>query len=322
MFQNLTQWLANVRLGWIIIFCIVMAVIRFWIKGKGVQASPWWRKHKGLRDGITEISEAALTAVVLVAFIIRPLLIQAFFIPSGSMIPTLYQDDRIIVNKLSYRIGDPSFGDIVVFSVEQEGGAGGPVLEANRPLRRTFWGVLFGEDLPKGVERKDFIKRCIGTPGDSILIAGGEVKRNGEVLDEPYRKAAPDYALGTWKLPPGTVTENPVLVELWERGIAHKGDYVMIDAGGLRVNTEATMVPRSILDALMADPSKFLAPYTIPDEQYLMCGDNRRRSNDGHVWGTLHRSRIVGRAWIVWWRSLTKDWQQRRSEEQMESNWQ
>ena len=45
--QDITQWLANVRLGWVILFVILMAVIRWRIRGKSVRESPWWQKHKG-----------------------------------------------------------------------------------------------------------------------------------------------------------------------------------------------------------------------------------------------------------------------------------
>jgi signal peptidase I len=61
-----------------------------------------------------------------------------------------------------------------------------------------------------------------------------------------------------------------------------------------------------------------LAPYKIPKDHLLMLGDNRRESNDGHVWGVLDESRVVGRAWFVFWpprryegwnwRSLSLDW--------------
>jgi len=107
---------------------------------------------------------AVLGGAVLIALIIRALLIQAFYIPSESMESTLVKNDRVLVNKLSYRLHDVNRGDVVVFERTESQAA---------------------------AETKDLIKRVIGIPGDSIVIddATAKVIRNGEVIDEPYVKA-------------------------------------------------------------------------------------------------------------------------------------
>ncbi len=104
-----------------------------------------------------------LVGAVLIALIIRSLFIQAFYIPSESMENTLLKNDRVLVNKLSYRLHDVNRSDVVVFE-------------------RT--------ESQASAETKDLIKRVIGVPGDSIVIddAAAKVIRNGEVLDEPYVK--------------------------------------------------------------------------------------------------------------------------------------
>ncbi|MFP4167263.1 MAG: signal peptidase I [Desulfonatronovibrionaceae bacterium] len=122
--------------------------------------NPRW--HKVLKD----YGEALIIALVL-AFFIRSFVVQAFKIPSGSMLSTLKIGDHLLVNKFSYglripftdmfivRFGEPEFQDIVVFE--------------------------FPED-----PSKDFIKRIIGLPGDTIEIKEKQVYRNGKKLNEPY----------------------------------------------------------------------------------------------------------------------------------------
>jgi signal peptidase I len=109
----------------------------------------------------------ALAIALILAFVIRSFVVQAFKIPSGSMLPTLQIGDHLLVNKFIYGIklpfteitlvpvSEPKSGDIIVFK--------------------------FPED-----ESKDFIKRVIGVPGDIIRIEDKQVYRNGQALPEPY----------------------------------------------------------------------------------------------------------------------------------------
>ncbi|MCD6361443.1 MAG: signal peptidase I [Armatimonadetes bacterium] len=124
------------------------------------------------RASILEFVDSGLIAALLVFCLLRPFVIQAFFIPSGSMEPTLMEGDRILVNKFIYFFRDPQPGDIIVF---------------NAPPQAT-------ED------DKDFIKRVVGVPGDRLHVIKdvrgvqrGGLVRNGRLLDEPYISAPPDY---------------------------------------------------------------------------------------------------------------------------------
>ena len=98
---------------------------------------------------------------LLVAVVIRTFAIAPFYIPSDSMFDTLSTDDRILVNKLSYRLHDVHRGDVVVFE---------------KPP-----GVNFGSD-----EVEDLIKRVIGVPGDVLAFRDCSVFVNGQRLEEPY----------------------------------------------------------------------------------------------------------------------------------------
>lgn len=134
------------------------------------------------RGAILEFVDSGLVAVLLVFCILRPFVIQAFYIPSGSMLPTLHLNDRILVNKFIYYFREPKFGDIVVF----------------RPP-------------PDVAKNKDFIKRIVALPGDRIAVYDGYLHRNGQRQQEPYIKEPHFYSfpLGGGEF---VVPEDSVLV--------------------------------------------------------------------------------------------------------------
>lgn len=152
------------------------------------------RKTQTLGAFVRELLVLVVIAIVL-ALVFKTFVVQAFWIPSGSMEPTLMINDRVLVEKLSYRFGTIHEGDIVVF-VHNEGGSPAP---AGNLITRLFsdLGQAVGIAQPSS---KDFIKRVIGLPGDHLFCRGGHVYRNGAELSEPY-------------LPPGTYTAcSPVTV--------------------------------------------------------------------------------------------------------------
>lgn len=112
--------------------------------------------------GVLEFLVILLVSFVLVFGFVRPFVVEAFWIPSASMVPTLKYGDRVLVNKFIYRFTEPQRGDIIVFkSVE-------------------------GDD-------QDLIKRVVGVPGDEIAVRGGKLFVNGEPQQEPYvNKKYPD----------------------------------------------------------------------------------------------------------------------------------
>jgi signal peptidase I len=123
---------------------------------------------------------------VLLAMLIKIFLVQAFFIPSGSMEQTLQVGDRVLVNKLVYRFRDIGRGEVVVFngldSFVQD--ADMRVAAPSNALERVFYKVGGLVGLPQPGE-KDFIKRVIGLPGDVVACCtDGHVTVNGEPLDE------------------------------------------------------------------------------------------------------------------------------------------
>ena len=125
-----------------------------------------------------------IIALVL-AFVLKTFLIQAFYIPSGSMENTLQVGDRVMVNKLAYTFGDIQRGDVVVFSGVDSWDPEIQVADNSNPLKSALQSVAgaFGFASPN---EKDYIKRVIGLPGDHVQCCDnqGRITVNGIPLDE------------------------------------------------------------------------------------------------------------------------------------------
>jgi signal peptidase I len=141
---------------------------------------PEEKKRSPLRS-LIEWAVVIIGALV-VATVIKTFLFQAFWIPSDSMLPTLQQQDRVLVNKLSYDLHDVNRGDVVVFE---------------RPPGETE-------------KIKDLIKRVIAVEGDTLTLQDGKVLVNGKAVDEPYLPEGAETVnicafTGTVKVPDGHV---------------------------------------------------------------------------------------------------------------------
>jgi signal peptidase I len=138
-------------------------------------------KLKDLPGGqITELIVIVVIALAI-ALAVQWLLVKPYRIPSGSMEPTLDVGQRVLVNRLSHRLGaDPKIGDIITFH---------PPAGADDPQPRC--GVPKPDDQPCArptPQRSDqtFIKRVVGLAGDRIAVRDGHVVRNGQVQQEPF----------------------------------------------------------------------------------------------------------------------------------------
>ena len=144
-----------------------------------------------------ELPVLLLVAFVL-AFLLRTFVVQVFYIPSGSMEPTLQIQDRMIVEKITYRFREPRRGEIVVF----EGEEGAPEPAGESWIQKTLRGAgQFLGVVPANA--RDFVKRVIGLPGDHIVIRDGVVYVNGTKLDEPYVKNIDTRSQGPYVVPEG-----------------------------------------------------------------------------------------------------------------------
>lgn len=141
------------------------------------EAAPPRAEDRGLLPFLRELPGLVLLALLL-ALLLKSFVVQAFYIPSGSMEPTLLPGDRVLVNRLAYRFGEPERGDVIVFDT---GGT-----EEDRGIVGGFLRWL-SEGL--GVARpahEDYIKRVIGLPGEVVEIRRGVVYVDGERVPEPW----------------------------------------------------------------------------------------------------------------------------------------
>ena len=144
------------------------------------------------RERVSASGRLAREAVVLVAtamiiaFLIKTFVAQAFFIPSGSMIPQLNVGDRVVVSKLAYRLHDPNRGDIVVFDAPNQV----EVKDDNSLPSKVVKGIFesIGLSTPS---TEEYIKRVIGLPGDKVEGRDGRVYVNDRELVEPYLPQGP-----------------------------------------------------------------------------------------------------------------------------------
>lgn len=132
---------------------------------------------KEIKDFIKEILSIVIIAFVL-AMILRTFVIEGRIIPTGSMLPTLQLNDRVMVNKFIYYFKDIERGDVIVFEPPE-------ALQANQ----------------------DYIKRVIGLPGETIEIKDNIVYIDEKIINEPYLMEDIYYDFG-----PVTVPENSLLV--------------------------------------------------------------------------------------------------------------
>lgn len=225
------------------------------------------RSHRQ-RSAWRELPLLAALAVAL-ALLIKTFLLQPFYIPSGSMENTLQVKDRVLVNKLVYRIRDIHRGEIVVFNGLDNFASESAVPPTSNglveALRSLSGAVGFGAP-----GEKDFIKRVIGVPGDRVMCCSA----GGSVVVQP--RAAPPVEL----VEPYVFQNNPA-------GDVQK--YFCEGGQGL-----AACPPGA-------------AGILIPPGRLWVMGDHRGSSADSrsHVTdinhGTVPADKVIGRAFLVAW---------------------
>ncbi len=207
------------------------------------QQVPLWRTST-----VREYAEAIVVALVL-ALIIRTFVIQAFKIPSGSMIPTLRVGDHILVNKFIYGLPGP-FLDQKIFSF-------------HKPQRGDIIVFKFPQDTSK-----DFIKRVVGIPGDTIEVRGLNLLINGHEVAKTM--------IGAYRYEDSSLEQTG---DLYEENLDGHKHQVLYDMQGVRLGDTVKKVPPG---------------------QYFCMGDNRDHSNDSRYWGFVPFDFIKGKALIIY----------------------
>ncbi len=227
-------------------------------------------KKTEIKDGLNqamkgdmEWSETVFSAVLL-ASVVMYLFVQAFKIPSGSMESTFLIGDHLFVNKFIYGFRVPytkkkflqfrqvQRGDIVVFQ-----------FPSSDPREFQCGGSQYG---------KDFIKRVIGMPGDTVEVRDGVLLVNAQKpASEPYAQFLDDV-----RYPKAAEKVAPADYQIfWENRMLGK------------------MFSQYIRDNF--------GPVTVPQGSYMVMGDNRDRSCDSRYWGPVPGNLIKGKAWFTYW---------------------
>ncbi len=244
------------------------------------------------KNTFLEMLEAIVIALLL-AFAIRTFAVQAFKIPSGSMIPTLLIGDHILVNKFLYGTRLPFVNDRLL------------------PIRHPRRGDVLVFKFPKD-HRTDYIKRLVGRPGDVVEMVGRKVYVNGKPWeDDPGRYEGGGQP--AWAVPGDSIRFGPIYVP-------RKGDTLQIVKGRLRVNGRTFDLPQTKIvdEGILKDYfaifyDDFFPPGTgmdvntttpvarVNEDRYFMMGDNRDNSRDGRFWGFVRDSEIRGKAFVIYW---------------------
>ncbi len=296
-----------------------------------------------VRVGILELSELAerhlsfarkstlreyaesIGIAVFIALFLRAFVVEAFKIPSGSMIPTMEIGDHIFVNKFLYGIHIP-FTDVKLFEVRAP--RRGEVIVFVYPCDRD----------------KDFIKRIVAVEGDTVEVRCNVLYVNGEKVPQEH---APhdscsywdyndkyDQVEGTWDLRscPTATPASPwakcncssyvethgghTYETIYRPGRPFEGDY--------QAPSDFPQMPRPAIPpnpncetpewrarelgefvdtARTASPCQLQRHYVVPEGYVFVMGDNREKSSDSRVWGPVPVEDIKGKALFIWWSS-------------------
>jgi signal peptidase I len=300
----------------------------------------------GVGRTVIEAVDSLLYACAIAFLLFKPLIAQPFYIPTGSMEPTLRGDnednDRVWVDKLGYRLHQPHRGDVVVFIPP-------PAAED-------------GEDLGSSDSPAPFIKRLIGVGGDCIQVHAGVVLVNGqpyshtdvrrllafagwfgggdpqsdihEFMAVHHVKFVNDGVLADGRLvskrvlsqilvgnPDANVSVRPGVVVrngevLNEPYIAEDPDYdlQLYQGQSLKANygvdeSERYKLNGEVISKQAYDAFATSPPGDVPASTYFMMGDNRNDSEDSTEWGPLVSEPIIGKADAIFWPLARVKWE-------------
>lgn len=199
-----------------------------------------------------------------VASIVMFFFIQAFKIPSASMRYTLVEGDHLFVNKATYgfrvpftnirfgQFNDIKRGDIIIFQF--------PAKDRNQ--------INCGDQSQYG---RDFVKRVIGLPGETVEIKNGRPWINGQELPAQEYEVYEDLS----RVPEVENDDPELYQEIWQ-------DHLLDNYLGLELRDS-------------------FGPIVVPEGTYFVMGDNRDNSCDSRFWGPVPRENIKGKAWFIYW---------------------
>lgn len=199
--------------------------------------------------------------VIALVFFLRSFLFEPFKIPSGSMLPTLFIGDLILVNKFTYGIRLPVINK--------------KIISINDPRRGDV--MVFKYPVDPSV---DYIKRVIGVPGDKIVYKNKRLSVNGK--DVSYTNM-PDFR------------DNLDYLKHYKEDLTGLSHSILINE-----QRPAYVEPYDFKGKELCTYEIDGFTCTVPAGRYFMMGDNRDNSQDSRFWGFVPDENIVGKAFLIW----------------------
>lgn len=255
------------------------------------------------RNPVREFVEALLFAAIAALFL-KTFIVEAYRIPTGSMETTLKVGDFLLVNKFLYNVKTPTaipFSDVRLPSISFGG------------MRDPKQGDIIVFEYPGDRDEVhhdevvNYIKRCVGTPGDTVEVRNKSLYVNGkEFFRPPGMQFLQPFPVPKDRIDPGIFPAGAP----WNKDnygplrIPKKGDVVKLEAANIHqwrvfIIREGHKVEMQG-GAVMID-GKIATSYTVQRNYYFMMGDNRDDSLDSRFWGFVPEDNIVGQAMIVYW---------------------
>ncbi|MGE0615188.1 MAG: signal peptidase I [Bacteriovoracia bacterium] len=215
-------------------------------------------RKKWLIENVTSIGIAFFLVLM-----VRSSIIEAYKIPSGSMIPTLLIGDHIFVNKFAYGFKLPFtewFGD-PVYLIRRDPPKRGDVIVFKYPKDESLY----------------YIKRIVATSGDTVELKDKRLIINGQpIASEPL--SADEAKQVTATIDPSSY--NLSSLKIFHEKMQNDTPTVMVDSSTYSIEN--------------------FGPITVPQDQYFVMGDNRDHSNDSRFWGFVPMQNIKGKAMVIW----------------------
>ncbi|MFZ4403556.1 MAG: signal peptidase I [Pseudobdellovibrionaceae bacterium] len=205
----------------------------------------------------------SIAMAIFVALSIRWAFLEAYVIPSGSMLPSLLIHDHIFVNKFTYGLRVP-------FSEQW-------LVKFREPQRGEVIVFKFPKDMSTF-----FIKRVVGESGDKIYYENGTLYVNDKVMEKKVPATPEDFA--------------------WLRDVDfNRGQDLYRDSKDnyTHFTEDLGTVPHSIL-VRKGDLYESFGPVVVPEDHLFVMGDNRNNSSDSRFWGFLPKKNVLGQAMFVW----------------------
>lgn len=326
-----TDWLSNLSV--LQILCAVAALTALRLLSVRLLSRAGKAPTKGFGRAVIEVADSLIYAFAIAFLLIKPLVAQPFYVPTGSMEPTLrgdiHDNDRVWVDKISYRLHSPQRGDVVVF-IPPTRATEGEDLDSNGPVH--------------------YIKRLIGIGGDRLQVTAGYVMVDGDrwshhdirdalardgLFGDDADSDSPEFmAVDHIKFVPNGVLANGKLIPKSKLGLILKGNPsvpIQVHPGYVTLNGKILNEPYTAEDPdynlKLVDGKPLKEDFgwgdfryngipidedeydrlnqrpagRIPRNTYFMMGDNRNDSQDSTEWGPLQANRVVGKADAIFW---------------------